>query len=497
MNFKKAILIFGFAVILCLCFKYYGYCTEIGDTETSNEVDIQETGNDITSASTITPNNIYSLKIDAPGDKDFFKINIDKHMLLEVYTWGSTDTYGELLNEDGSNIILNDDSGSEKNFAFQLEVNPGTYYISVRDYYEDRTGDYLLFVYTAEVREDEYGNDMEHATPVEVPLSSYRNMLTPGDIDYIKINMVNCGWVSVYTSGVTDTYGVLQDEQGNILEEDDDSSAGKNFTFERVLVPGIYYIRITDFYPEKGGIYDLNISITQIDDDYGNFMENAAEININESISGKIDYGRDIDFFKFNIDAPMLIEAFSSGITDTYGTIYNSDGQAIIENDDDGEMKNFDMTVQVDPGIYYISVRNYYDFLAGDYSVTVNQKLIQEDDYGNTIEDAAPIEVESVTAAGIQTFGDVDYFKFTVDKDYKVVIMTTGNTDTFGSLYNENGILIEQEDDTGIDKNFYISRDLTPGVYYIEVRDYYPYKIGDYSLELYLTSSTPEVPATP
>lgn len=486
MNLRKVLFIFSIALILFLGFNCKVYGIEAPGTEPINP----ETGNDIGSAMILTmPNNDLPLKIDAPGDIDFFKMYIDKHSILMVYTLGSIDTFGELLDENGSLIISDDDSGVEKNFTFQYEVNPGTYYISVRDYYEDKTGDYLLSTSIIELGEDEYGNDMESATPLELPVHAQGNFLTPGDVDYVKINMESSGFLTASTSGDTDTYGVLLDEQGNTLAEDDDSGSGKNFVFGKILESGTYYIRITDFYPEKCGFYDLDITFFQVDDDYGSDIGEAEEITLlGKSISGSIEYGGDIDFFKFSIDEACLIEAFSSGGTDTYGTIYNANGEAIAEDDDNGEGKNFSMAVQADPGTYYISVRDYYEELTGDYSFVVNLSPIQEDDYGSSFEDAIPIG-EGVKMDGrIQVPGDVIYYKFEVTESSLAVIRTEWSTDTFGSLYDENRNLIAQDDDSGGGKNFVIKWDLDPGTYYIEVKDYYSNLIGSYtiSFDLYL-----------
>lgn len=485
MHLKKVLLIFSIALILCLGFEFKVYGAETEEPVITNEImDNEDTGDDISAALVVMPGESYTQKIDFPGDIDFFKIEIDKHAVILVFTQGDTDTFGELLSENGSTLIFDDDSGEGKNFTFQYEVNPGTYYISVKDYYEDRTGDYILSAKIIELKEDEYGDEMDSATPLELPVHTMGNFLAPGDVDYVKINMENSRFLTASTSGGTDTYGVLLDEQGNTLAEDDDSGNGKNFVFAKILKPGTYYIRITDFYPEKCGFYDLDITFIQVTDDYGSDMGEAEEIILGEPISGNIEYGGDIDFFKFSIDEPGILETFSSGETDTYGSIYSADGEAIAEDDDDGEGKNFSTAVKADPGTYYISVRDYYEELTGDYSFIVNYKPIEENKLGSSFEYAIPIVDGGVIEGGIQVPGDVIYYKFEVTESSSITIGTVWNTDTFGSLYDENGNLIIQDDDSGEDKNFVITWNLDPGTYYIAVRDYYSDLTGPYTISL-------------
>jgi outer membrane protein assembly factor BamB len=81
-------------------------------------------------------------------DEDFFRIAIPRDDFpLVVFTEGSTDTYGYLLDRNGDVITSNDDSGARLNFRIAQELDAGTYYLRIRGASFLRpTGPYTLIV---------------------------------------------------------------------------------------------------------------------------------------------------------------------------------------------------------------------------------------------------------------------------------------------------------------------------------------------------------------
>jgi hypothetical protein len=337
---------------------------------------------------------------------------------------------------------------------------------------------------------DDYGNSMETAAQVNLNESISGSIENQGDIDFFKVIVAKHSQLDVSTTGTTDTFGELLNEAGSSLISNDDSGGLKNFSFQFEVFPGTYYITVKDFYPERTGQYTIVTRITDFpEDDYGNDSGAAAEININKTIQGEIQYKKDIDFFKFNIEQKYQLNISSEGATDTFGILYDANGQVLASNDDDGVDKNFQIVSSLEPGTYFIAVKHCYEDRLGQYSLSIKEIVVPKDDYGNSIDEAQLIKSGVEIAGGIQIKGDLDYFKFTVSKLSKLELYTTGSTDTFGSLFDETGSLIAKDDDTGIDKNFQINSDINPGTYYIEVKDFYYDKTGDYSLMLKLTEN--------
>jgi hypothetical protein len=88
--------------------------------------------------------------INYAGDNDTFEITVIEIGTLSVYTTGTTDTYGYLLDSGCAVLSQNDDKdNSTVNFFISQAVTPGTYYVSVAGYpiaVPPVTGHYVLNV---------------------------------------------------------------------------------------------------------------------------------------------------------------------------------------------------------------------------------------------------------------------------------------------------------------------------------------------------------------
>ena len=85
-------------------------------------------------------------ELDWAGDRDMFRIEVDRPGTLMVYTKGDTDTYGRLTNTDGDLLAEDDDSGVAPNFEMKADVKAGTYYVEVSGADGTATGSYTLSV---------------------------------------------------------------------------------------------------------------------------------------------------------------------------------------------------------------------------------------------------------------------------------------------------------------------------------------------------------------
>jgi hypothetical protein len=106
-------------------------------------------------------------------------------------------------------------------------------------------------------------------------------------------------------------------------------------------------------------------------------------------------------------------------------------------------------------------------------------------DQGDTLFCAAPL-TSGVTAYGALASADDDdddYFTFVLSSVKTVVIESSGSVNTFGSLYDADGILIANSDDDGDGDNFRLVRSLTAGRYFVRVEGVSGAE-GSYDLDL-------------
>jgi hypothetical protein len=95
---------------------------------------------------------------------------------------------------------------------------------------------------------------------------------------------------------------------------------------------------------------------------------------------------------------------------------------------------------------------------------------------------ATELPVTLAKAASIGSPGEVDLYKFSVTSPGTHVLQTLGTTDVFMTLLGPNSPnqKIAEDDDNGFGRNAQIVADLTPGVYFVQVRHFSPQQTGQY-----------------
>lgn len=114
---------------------------------------LDDHGNDIAGATGVLLSSTTKGDLETPDDIDFFRISIQEDGKLFVRTEGSTDTLGTLYSASGVAIARDDDDGSSNNFRIAINLQAGTYYVSVSSFTGSHTGSYTLLVdFQREVR---------------------------------------------------------------------------------------------------------------------------------------------------------------------------------------------------------------------------------------------------------------------------------------------------------------------------------------------------------
>jgi subtilisin-like proprotein convertase family protein len=328
-------------------------------------------GNSTGTATSVGITSTTSGRINSAGDNDYFRVQVGNSGRLTVYTTGSTDTYGYLLDSNGTQIASNDDTVG-LNFQIERDVSPGTYYVRVRHYSSIGAGDYVLEVRFNSSVADDHGNSTGTATSVATTSTTSGRINTAGDNDYFRVQVGNSGRLTVYTTGSTDTYGYLLDSNGTQIASNDDT-IGLNFQIERDVSPGTYYVRVRHYSSIGAGDYVIEVRFTgSPTDDHGNSTGAATSVGINSTAGGVINYAGDNDFFRVNVSEAGHLTVNTTGNTDTYGYLLDSSGNQIASNDDSGG-PNFRIERDVTAGAYYVRVRHYsVTSTTGNYQLIIS-----------------------------------------------------------------------------------------------------------------------------
>ncbi|MCK4771783.1 MAG: PPC domain-containing protein [Candidatus Latescibacteria bacterium] len=247
-----------------------GSYTIASHIETYGE-DTYEPNDRMEDASTLAVDGQWQTSLLMPvGDVDWYFIDVPypggQNALLIVETGGEMDTYLDLFDEDGSQLMSDDDGGSDANARINLLIeSAGRYYVRVRHYDDSGSGPYRILSRIDRVIFDEFepNNSIENATPIAVDEEEQRHTFVPGeDVDWFRFSISSGGTVTIETGGDSDTVMTLFDRDENLIAEDDDGGMAGNARIERFLQPGTYFVRITQFddNPLAGAEYTVHIT---------------------------------------------------------------------------------------------------------------------------------------------------------------------------------------------------------------------------------------------
>ncbi|MEZ4318872.1 MAG: serine protease [Myxococcota bacterium] len=243
---------------------------------------------------------------------------------------------------------------------------------------------------------DDHGDDFVSSTIVSGS-AAVAGVLDAGDLDVFRIETNGATDVSISTSGNTDTFGTLYDESGAQIATSDDDGPGLNFSFTRTDAAAVYYVAVRGYSTSTTGAYTLDVvtsgSVTPpppppapVGDDHGDDQASATSVvldvtaqDASDGFSATLDAG-DLDVFRITvvnnsgITDPVLLTAGTTGSTDTYGTLVDSAGNVVDQNDDTTGL-NFAVSAEVAPGVYFLEVRGYSGTTAGAYDLSITAAL--------------------------------------------------------------------------------------------------------------------------
>ncbi len=193
----------------------------------------------------------------------------------------------------------------------------------------------------------------------------------------------------------------------------------------------------------------------------------------------RINTAGEVDFYRFDVSSFDEVTIETSGNSDTFMTLYgpNDATDLLVQNDDGGDNLNSKITLNLSTGTYFVSIRLYSPTLTGNYSVEVSSSAVQSSLPELMVDGAA-------TSAAISVRNESDVYRFSVARRGRYIIETSGSTDIFLSLFSpdDQGELIEENDDGGVGLNSRIRVTLNAGEYYARVRHYSADGMGAYSI---------------
>ena len=207
---------------------------------------------------------------------------------------------------------------------------------------------------------------------------------------------------------------------------------------------------------------------------------NATATNAQISAPGEEDkYHFEVtEFSPFNIE--------TSGASDTTLTLFGPDNETdqIAFDDDGGNNFNSLISRSLPSGSYFMSVRLFNAAATGNYQISVTSP--EGTGSGTTIPEI-PVNGSALNAE-ISNAEEIDIFSFTASTQGLYTIETTGITDTYMNLFgpNSQSLPLDENDDSGINRNSLVQVQLTAGEYFVQIRHFSPTGVGAYQIRVFV-----------
>ncbi|MBK1641820.1 hypothetical protein CKO12_08050 [Chromatium okenii] len=461
---------------------------------------------------TVAVNGSISSTIETGGDKDWFRVSLNAGTVYTIDLEGSDTGQGTLsdpflngiYNSKGTSVVSGIDGGGYGQNA-QLTFIPtktGDYYISA-DGDANSIGTYKLSVTSGAT---DYVDTTATKGTVAVNESISSTIETGGDKDWFRVSLNADTVYTIDLEGSDTGQGTLSDPFLNgiynskgtsVVSGIDGGGYGQNA--QLTFIPtktGDYYISADG---DANSIGTYKLSVTSGATDYVDTTATKGTVAVNESISSTIETGGDKDWFRVSLNADTVYTIDLEGSDTDQGTlsdpylngIYNSKGTSVVYGIDGGGLgKNAQVTfTPTKTGDYYISADGSGKSI-GTYKLSVTSGAT---DYVDTIATKGTVAVNESISSTIETGGDKDWFRVSLNAGTVYTIDLEGSDTDQGTLsdpylngiYNSKGTsVVSGIDGGGLGKNAQVT--FTPtktGDYYISA-DGSGKSIGTYKLSI-------------
>ncbi|MCZ0952873.1 MAG: leucine-rich repeat domain-containing protein [Rhodospirillaceae bacterium] len=431
-------------------------------------------------------------EIDSTDDRDYIALTLDTTSTVTLSMEDSAAlVVGQVLDGNGVPITRSEDGvfgraeGGDYH-SLSIELPAGDYLVEVLSW-EGATGAYAVALKARPA----HGNEPASATdlPFGQRIQGTANQATVSDlmksdsgvfrdfvedVDYFRLTLDAASAVSVSVEGEISTNVELFDENGALVWDYGLGPSG--YRVEHLLPAGEFYVAV---------------SLLDEDDVAGDYVvwaeiEAAPDLALGTGLADTIESFFDADYFRLNVRLPatVAVQVQSDSLVESLARLFGEDGTVIAT--DDNAYSSIRIEQELGPGTYFVEVRGVTDddSLSFDGPYTVQAEAVP----------APLLPVSGRVEDRIESAGDRDYFRFTVDAPSVVTVRSEGDTNTHGLLYDGNGTVVSDASDGGDAANFRITVTLLPGTYSIEVSGHEGTATGDYALSVE-TAPAPELAA--
>lgn len=264
---------------------------------------------------------------------------------------------------------------------------------------------------------------------------------------------------SNFAASVTDEFGNKVAKRTNRWYMDDHHDCWNNLPFLdqmrwQAKSDGTHYLRIAsnpDGRPTFGE-YSFYIHEYESADDHSDLPSDATQIDIGQTVEGKIEWGRDVDQFRFNAESGYVYTIKANAITAKYSAVqsllldvvdaesqpgssapsrhlfsitdvpdhFRPEPELVPDCDENedhrgeyprrGTYQDEVTFISQKPNEYFISVSQNKTFHPLQYTLSIESH--QGEDIGETPEHAADFQINEIVKSNVELTHDADLFRF-------------------------------------------------------------------------------------
>ncbi len=411
--------------------------------------------------------------VEQPGDRDRFVVTLEAGQLYSISLVSAPDESGTLADPeifgifDSLNVALpgsaNNDGGQNLNSLVEPIVvsTSGSYEIEVGSHTPLGVGGYELSVLSLGTADDYLpGENALVFGNIDIGTPELGSVEQPGDRDRFFVALEAGQLYSISLVSASNASGTLADpeifgiyDSLNVAlpgSSDNDSGTGRNALIDPFLVEtsGVYEIEVGSHTPFGTGGYELSVLSLGAADDFlpGPFADDFGAAVVDVPALGSIERAGDRDRFDITLLAgaeydisleglptgggsnpnPEIIGVFSSAGILVPGSADNNSGldtNALVTG----------LTVPTD-GIYQIEVAGAQDLSIGDYTLTATFTGFVDDFLPGIAAGVGNVSVGVRTPGEIETIGDIDAFRVSLQSNTTYQINILGQASNNGTL---------------------------------------------------------------
>ena len=402
-----------------------------------------------------------------------FEAEADRLYRIDVTLGTLDDSVLTLYDADEWQVAYNDDhAGSLASQVFWRAQESGRTYVKVSGY---GAGSYTLSVIESEIVDD-HGDSASDAASARVGERIRGALDYGGDVDVFKFS-ADAGQlyeIDVALDSLHDSVLRLLDSEGFQLAYNDDASGSKGSRiYWTATDAGPFYVEVSGF-AKGAGSYTMTVTASDIADDHGGSVAEATRIVVGHPVAGTVDYEGDVDLFAFETEAGQLYQIDVEGRTllSSRLALYDAAEWELASDNDQSDSPDMQIVWRApDSATYYVAVGSHG---TGTYAVIVTRSDLP-DDHADSAAGATAVEVGASTSGVLEYGNDTDSFAFEAESGgtYEIEVMLGTLGDSVVELFDEDGSLLEYNDDHGDTLASRIEWTApSSGTYYVQVRGY-------------------------